>query len=172
MKDTKPTITIFDKEGQPVQMFMAPDNSYAARSLWVFLVDNLQPGFEIRLQTPQQQVMRASGQKLPPDLYARIMSGAQDGDMVQLHATKRHLHMLREIIAVREHWLQSGERPALPDKDSTESMTFEGTPLIPLTDEDREEIEVRLKGLRAEEQRISSIVESDQDSQTVLGKEE
>lgn len=41
-EEAKGTITIV-KDGRTATMFPAPSNSYAARQLWVFLVENLRP---------------------------------------------------------------------------------------------------------------------------------
>ena len=69
------TITIFDDDGAPVQMFRAPSDKYAARSLWVFLVDNLRPGFTVQLSAADDaaEITRRSGQKVTAELYRSLM---------------------------------------------------------------------------------------------------
>ena len=75
------SITIYDKDNRPVQMFPAPADKYAARSLWVFLVDNLQPGFTVHLAIQDRagdaaaEIVRRSGHKVTPELYASLMDG-------------------------------------------------------------------------------------------------
>ena len=54
-------------------IFRAPADNQAARALWVFLVENLQPGFIVELSNGAAELTRPSGQKLPPDLYAKVM---------------------------------------------------------------------------------------------------
>ena len=64
-------------------MFRAPANSQAARSLWVFLVENLQHGFVVELSNGASELTRPSGDKLPPELYAKVMGierRAEDGE--------------------------------------------------------------------------------------------
>ena len=70
------TIVIYDESGNETQaMFPAPADKYAALSLWVFLVDNLQPGFIVELQIGDNlsAITRASGQKVTPELYHALM---------------------------------------------------------------------------------------------------
>lgn len=45
------TITIRkpDQPTGPATMFKAPDDPHAARALWLFLAENLQPGFVLEL---------------------------------------------------------------------------------------------------------------------------
>ena len=54
-------------------MFRAPADVKAARSLWVFLVENLQPGFMVELSTGHSELAQPSGKPLPPALYAEVM---------------------------------------------------------------------------------------------------
>lgn len=69
------SITIFDEEKRPVLTFPAPADKYVARSLWVFLADNLQPGFIVELGDGVPEITRASGVKVPIGLYESLMSG-------------------------------------------------------------------------------------------------
>ena len=75
------TITVFDDDGRPVQMFRAPADKYAARSLWVFLVDNLRPGLTVQLAIDDgagdgaAEITRSSGRKVTAELYASLMDG-------------------------------------------------------------------------------------------------
>ena len=55
-------------------MFRAPADNQAARALWVFLVENLQPGFVVELSNGVSELTRPSGNQLPPELYAKVMS--------------------------------------------------------------------------------------------------
>lgn len=72
-------ITIFDEGGsRPRTMFPAPADKYAARSLWVFLVDNLQPGFVVQLGDEASEITRPSGRKVPIELYESLMEGRED----------------------------------------------------------------------------------------------
>ncbi|MCA9872489.1 MAG: hypothetical protein KC441_02510 [Anaerolineales bacterium] len=54
-------------------IFRAPADNQAARTLWVFLVENLQPGFVVELSNGVSKLTRPSGQKLPPDLYTKVV---------------------------------------------------------------------------------------------------
>lgn len=54
-------------------IFRAPADKQAARALWVFLVENLQPGFVVELSNGVSELTRPSGHKLPPDLYKKVM---------------------------------------------------------------------------------------------------
>lgn len=54
-------------------LFRAPADNQAARQLWVFLVESLQPGFVVDLSNGISELTRPSGQKLPPDLYKKVM---------------------------------------------------------------------------------------------------
>jgi len=56
-------------------IFRAPADNHAARQLWVFLVENLQPGFVVELSNGASELTRPSGAKLPPELYAKVMGG-------------------------------------------------------------------------------------------------
>lgn len=77
----KRTIAISNEKG-PVTVFRAPPNKWAARELWVFLVDNLRPGFTVELVTHADdgsaaaELIRPSGRKVTPELYASLMDGA------------------------------------------------------------------------------------------------
>lgn len=73
------SITIFDNENLPVITFPAPADKYVARSLWVFLVDNLQPGFIVELGDEVSEITRVSGMKVPIELYSSLMSGGEEG---------------------------------------------------------------------------------------------
>lgn len=72
-------IAIFDEEYDWMSIFQAPADKYAARQLWVFLVDNLRPGFIVELSTladdgqPAAELTRLSGHKVTPELYASLM---------------------------------------------------------------------------------------------------
>lgn len=77
-------ITIFDEGGsRPLAMFPAPADKYAARSLWVFLVDNLKPGFVVGLSINDSEgesiseLVRPSGRKVPIELYESLMEGRE-----------------------------------------------------------------------------------------------
>jgi hypothetical protein len=54
-------------------MFRAPDDSHAARALWVFLVENLKPGHVVELSSGAAELTRPSGEKIPAPLYEKIM---------------------------------------------------------------------------------------------------
>ena len=54
-------------------MFRAPADNRAARSLWVFLVENLQPGFFVGLSSGVNELTQLSGGKLPPAQYQEVM---------------------------------------------------------------------------------------------------
>lgn len=56
-------------------IFRAPADNRAARQLWVFLVENLKPGFvvELSILDGAAELFRPSGQKLPPELYKKVM---------------------------------------------------------------------------------------------------
>lgn len=77
MNDSQNVITI-----EPVNngraggaIFRAPADNHAARTLWVFLVENLQTGFIVELSNGVSELTRPSGQKLPPELYTKVMGG-------------------------------------------------------------------------------------------------
>lgn len=77
-------ITILDVSGsRPRMMFPAPADKYAARSLWVFLVDNLKPGFVVGLSIndsegeSMSELTRPSGRKVPIELYESLMEGQE-----------------------------------------------------------------------------------------------
>lgn len=68
-------ISIESKEGdRGGVIFPAPADITLAKSLWVFLVENLQPGFVVELSSfdGAAELTRPSGQKLSPELYARV----------------------------------------------------------------------------------------------------
>lgn len=77
-------ISIFDESGtHPHMMFPTPKDKYMARSLWVFLVDNLKPGFVVTLSINDDknetvsELVRPSGQKVPIELYESLMEGQE-----------------------------------------------------------------------------------------------
>lgn len=72
------TIAIFDEEKRPVLAFPVPADEYVARSLWVFLVDNLQPGFIVELGDGAPEITRASGMKVPTELYETLMGKGEE----------------------------------------------------------------------------------------------
>lgn len=72
----KSSITIFDENKNFVTMFPAPPNKYVARQLWVFLVDNLQPGFIVQLGSQFSEITRPSARKVTPELYKSLMDGS------------------------------------------------------------------------------------------------
>ena len=73
------TITIYDEDGKtPRLMFPAPGEKYIARSLWVFLVDNLRPGFVVELGNEYSEITRPSGQRVPIELYESLMEGQKE----------------------------------------------------------------------------------------------
>ena len=67
-------ITILEND-RAVAMFLAPPDSHAARTLWIFLVENLRPGLEVTLAIGGIRLRHASGQKVPIEVYSRIMDG-------------------------------------------------------------------------------------------------
>lgn len=54
-------------------VFPAPNDNAAARALWVFLVENIRPGFVVELSNGVSELTRLSGDKLPPALYRKVM---------------------------------------------------------------------------------------------------
>ena len=74
----KRTITIVEDD-RPVIMFPAPDDMYVARSLWVFLVDYLQPGFVVHLTVENEdgevitEATRPSAEKVTPKIHRELM---------------------------------------------------------------------------------------------------
>jgi hypothetical protein len=61
-------------EEVPVAAFPAPADAYAARRLWVFLVENLRPGFVVGIGDEDGLLTAApSGSKVPADRYKEIM---------------------------------------------------------------------------------------------------
>lgn len=62
-------------QGEPVAMFPASANNAAATTLWVFMVENLTPGFFVVLSFDAfSELARPSGAALPAALYERVMS--------------------------------------------------------------------------------------------------
>lgn len=59
----------------PVTTFKAPDDSYTARNLWIFLVENLRPGYRVALLNGQfpNGMIKASGHEFTQKEYARFM---------------------------------------------------------------------------------------------------
>lgn len=55
--------------------FAAPADRHAARSLWVFLVENLQGGLLVELTSQDQEpgLVRQSGRRLPTAVYTAVM---------------------------------------------------------------------------------------------------
>ena len=80
MGDEEKTIFTILEDGRTVTMFTAPGNVYAARQLWVFLVENLRPGLEVTLSHKHVQLRRDSGRKITPELYRRIMDMERSPD--------------------------------------------------------------------------------------------
>jgi hypothetical protein len=74
-------ITICDEEGTPTQVIPLPDAQRQARQLWAFLVSNLQPEFQVRLEDESGQITRPSGKKLPAHLFERLSGGAPLDDL-------------------------------------------------------------------------------------------
>lgn len=61
-------------KGQQLEIIIsAPADKYAARELWVFLVDSLQPGFIVELSNGPSEITRPSGSKVPLTLYKKLM---------------------------------------------------------------------------------------------------
>ena len=74
MNDSQTVSTIERGDGQPgAVMFRAPADNQAARALWVFMVENLQPGFIVELTNGAAELTRPSGGALPAELYAKVM---------------------------------------------------------------------------------------------------
>jgi hypothetical protein len=76
--ETVNEITIHAQDDRKnIPPFKAPEDGFAARSLWVFLVENLREGYEIELEIPGDslQLSRTSGAPLPEELYRAIMRG-------------------------------------------------------------------------------------------------
>lgn len=57
--------------------FKAPEDGFAARALWMFLVENLREGFVVELEIPGDSLdlSRPSGAALPQDLYRAVLRG-------------------------------------------------------------------------------------------------
>lgn len=64
---------VISKNGEWQTVFKAPADTYAARELWVFLVDNLRPGFIVELCNGPSEITRPSGQPVPIELYRKLM---------------------------------------------------------------------------------------------------
>lgn len=78
------TITHPAGPGQGGVIFSAGENVTAAKALWCWLVENLQPGWVVDLSSfdGAAELTRPSGEPLPAELYAAIMGGnAQPGDI-------------------------------------------------------------------------------------------
>ncbi len=74
MNDSQNVITIERSNGQAGgAIFRAPADNHAARALWVFLVENLQPGFVVELSNGVAELTRPSGAALPAELYQKVM---------------------------------------------------------------------------------------------------
>lgn len=69
-------VIIIREDGKSQTVFPAPRDSRPARSLWVFLVENLRPGLEVELIHSNQRLVRDSGKKLSIELYRRVMDGS------------------------------------------------------------------------------------------------
>lgn len=54
-------------------IFKAPADNSAARALWMFLVENLRPGFDVELSNGVSELTQMSGGSLLPDMYAKVM---------------------------------------------------------------------------------------------------
>lgn len=54
-------------------LFGAPTDNQVAWQLWVFLVENLQPGFVVKLSNETSELTYQSGRKLPLDMYKGVM---------------------------------------------------------------------------------------------------
>lgn len=80
VNDSRNVITIKPAPGsdKPGTMFRAPADIGAAKSLWAWLVENIQPGFVVELFDGEEEVTRPSGEKLPAELYAGIMEGTRE----------------------------------------------------------------------------------------------
>lgn len=74
MEEEVGVITVLE-ENRPVAMFPAPPDSHAARSLWVFLVENLRSGMEVALVHGGIRLRYHTGKKVPTEVYERIMDG-------------------------------------------------------------------------------------------------
>jgi hypothetical protein len=81
--ETVNEITIHAQDDRKnIPPFRAPEDGFAARSLWAFLVENLREGYEIELEIPGDslQLSRPSGAPLPEDLYRAILRGDVTSD--------------------------------------------------------------------------------------------
>lgn len=73
----KNNITITNAGGHPEAMFTAPDEEVAARSLLVYLAENLRPGLVIELDIGAEKLTLPTGEKIPPKLYSAVMGGVE-----------------------------------------------------------------------------------------------
>jgi len=73
-------ITI-NKSGDPQSgvMFRVADDPWVSRQLWLFFVENLQPGFTVTIAAGERELSQASGYKLAASEYAYIMDTAKKG---------------------------------------------------------------------------------------------
>ena len=69
---TKRTIIIETDEGTKM-ILPAPGDKFFARQFWVFLVENLQPGFTVILQSGPAELTRRSSTNVTIDLYRSLM---------------------------------------------------------------------------------------------------
>lgn len=60
--------------GHSQVIFRAPEDPYVARTLWVYLVENLKPGWLVGLHDPSGMLARHSGDRVPPKIYAAVMN--------------------------------------------------------------------------------------------------
>lgn len=75
MNDSENVISIekTGKNGRSGIIFRASADNQAAREQWVFLVENLQPGFVVELTNGIADLTRPSGHPLPPELYRKVL---------------------------------------------------------------------------------------------------
>ena len=74
------TLVIEDEQQNPLFVFPSLPNKLAAKALWCFLVDNLQPGFIVVLRTGPAELTRRSGHKIPTELYNKVMGIEEVGE--------------------------------------------------------------------------------------------
>jgi hypothetical protein len=67
------SIAISEETGQLITSFRAPQNSYAARAVFVALAQNLRPGLVIELSGRGGEVTLPTGVPIDTNLYERIM---------------------------------------------------------------------------------------------------
>jgi hypothetical protein len=67
------TIAISEETGQLITSFRAPQNSYAARAVFIALAENLRPGLIIELSGRGGAASLPTGVPVDTDLYERIM---------------------------------------------------------------------------------------------------